>query len=193
MSNRRLVKLSEAARITGLGKQTVARYARIGLMKFVATPGGQRLYDVNSLNSNSEEDADKVNICYCRVSTHGQKDDLQRQIAYMSEKYPDHEIVTDIGSGINFKRPGLMKIIDIGIAGNLGQLVVAYKDRLCRIGYDLIEHILLTYSNTDIVIDTAREETLNEEIANDILQIITVYSAKINGMRSYKSQASDPN
>ena len=187
MSTKKLVRLSEAASITGLGTQTIARYAKQGLIKFVPTPGGQRLYDVSSL-SQDDEPTERIKVCYCRVSTHGQKDDLQRQIAYMSEKYPDHEIITDVGSGINFKRSGLIKIIDYGIDGKLEQLVVAYKDRLCRIGYDLIEHILTSYSNTEIVIDAAREETLNEEIANDILQIITVYSAKINGMRSYKQE-----
>ena len=100
----------------------------------------------------------------------------------MEEKYPDFEIITDIRSGINFKRPGLKKLIDYAIQGNLNTLVVAYKDRLCRIGYDLIEYILVTYSNTHIILDKQKEETINEEIANDILQIITVYSAKINGI-----------
>jgi len=105
----------------------------------------------------------------------------------MSEKYPEYEIISDVGSGINFKRSGLTKLIDYAIDGRLETLVIAYKDRLCRIGYDLIEHILTKHSNTDIIIDAAKDETINEEIANDILQIITVYSAKINGMRSYKS------
>ena len=79
----------------------------------------------------------------------------------------------------------MKKIIDYAIKNELTELVVAYKDRLCRIGYELIEYILLTYSKTNIIIDHNKEESLQEEIANDILQIINVYSAKINGMRSY--------
>jgi putative resolvase len=104
----------------------------------------------------------------------------------MEEKYPDYEIITDIGSGINFQRSGLIKLIDYSISGVLDTLVVAYKDRLCRIGYGLIEHLMLKYSNTNIIIELNNDETANEAMANDILQIITVYSAKINGMRSYK-------
>lgn len=189
MSNR-FVKLSEAARLTGLGPQSISRYAKLGTIKFILTAGGQRLYNIIPLLATTEttETISKIKVCYCRVSTHGQKDDLQRQIAYMSERYPEYEIISDVGSGINFKRPGLTKLIDYAIDGNLETLVVAYKDRLCRIGYDLIEHILKKHSNTEIIIDAAKTETLNEEIANDILQIVTVYSAKINGMRSYKKQ-----
>jgi predicted site-specific integrase-resolvase len=104
----------------------------------------------------------------------------------MKDKYPDFEIITDVGSGINFERKGLQKIIDIAIAGQLEKLAVSYKDRLCRIGYPLIEHLLTKYSNTEIIVDAEKAETVNEEIANDLMQIITVYTAKINGMRSYK-------
>ena len=130
----------------------------------------------------------KVNVCYCRVSTHGQSDDLERQVEFMKTRYPDFEIITDIASGINFERKGLQKIIDYAICGRLEKLAICYKDRLCRIGYPLIEHILVKYSNTDIIVEAEKPETVNEEIANDLMQIITVYTAKINGMRSYKKQ-----
>lgn len=179
------IKIGEAADKIGLSKQTLRRYALDGKIDFITTPGGQRLFNISSiLESPLSDEAKKV--CYCRVSTHGQKDDLIRQINYMSDKYPEYEIISDIGSGINFNRPGIQKIIDYAISGNLLTLVVAYKDRLCRIGYDLLEHIMIKYSNTKIVLDKDVKETLNEEISNDILQIITVYSAKINGMRKYK-------
>ncbi len=186
-------KLGEASKLSGLCKQTIAKYAKTGKIKFIQLPGGkQKKYDISTLVPKVEpeelsEDTgeDLKRVCYCRVSTHGQRDDLNRQIKFMSDKYPEYEIVSDVGSGINFKRKGLNKIIDYAIQGTLETLIVAYKDRLCRIGYDLIEHILVSYSNTEIIVDSRKEETINDEIANDILQIITVYSAKINGMRSY--------
>jgi predicted site-specific integrase-resolvase len=186
MSKVKYYKLSEAANLAGLSKQTIYGYAMNNKIKFITTPGGQKLYDISTIiNEPVVVDSTDKHVCYCRVSTHGQADDLERQIAYMRDKYPDFEMIHDIGSGINFKRPGLQKIIDYAIKGKLKRLVIAYKDRLCRIGYELIEHILTTYSNTEIIVDSAHEETINEEIANDILQIITVYSAKINGMRHY--------
>lgn len=140
-----------------------------------------------------EETATTVRVCYCRVSTYGQKDDLDRQIKYMSNKYPEHTIISDVGSGINFNRKGLKKIIDYAITGKLEELVVSYKDRICRIGYQLIEYICKTYSGTNIIIDMHEDQSIDEEIAKDILEIITVYSAKIHGMRRYTQKTADSN
>jgi predicted site-specific integrase-resolvase len=85
---------------------------------------------------------DKIKICYCRVSSRKQKEDLQRQVEYMKEKYPEHRIITDVGSGINYERNGLNEIIDIAIRGELEELVITYKDRLTRFGYEMIERII---------------------------------------------------
>lgn len=188
-TNPQYYKLGEAAVKTGLHRNTIYKYATDGKIRYIKTPGGQKMYDISTITSTNTIDTSKDiierNICYCRVSTYGQKSDLKRQIKYMETKYPEYEIISDIGSGINFKRRGLQKIIEYAIQGSLKKLVVAYKDRLCRIGYELIEHILLKYSSTEIIVDNDKTESINEEIANDILQIITVYSAKINGMRQY--------
>lgn len=129
----------------------------------------------------------KRNICYCRVSSRKQKGDLERQIEYMEKKYPTYEIISDIGSGLNFKRKGLQKIIDYGIKGEVNELVVAYKDRLCRFGYELVETIINKYSNGEIVvINKSEEKTPTEEVVKDIVSIMNVYVAKINGLRKYK-------
>lgn len=186
------LKLAQAAKITGLHKLTIQRYAKANKIKSIILPSGRKKYDVSSLIpenqlSNFKTNIEERNICYCRVSIYGQKNDLDSQINYMKKKYPNYEIIYDIASGINFKRNGIKKIIDYAINGNLKTLVISYKDRLCRIGYELLEYIFLTYSNTNIIIDSEKPETINEEIANDILEIITVYSAKIHGMRSYNT------
>lgn len=186
----RYIAGEEASRLTGIHLTSLRRMADAGKIEVIKTPGGVRRYNVDKYiadNVNVKKvTVDKVKVCYCRVSTYGQSDDLERQVAYMKEKYPDFEIITDIASGINFERKGLQKIIDYAIEGKLGVLAISYKDRLCRIGYPLIEHLLTKYSNTEIIIDAEKPETVNEEIANDLMQIITVYTAKINGMRSYK-------
>ena len=182
---RKFTKGAEASAILRVSQNTLRSYTNSGKISYVTLPSGQRRYDVTSLMK-KENKPNRKCVCYCRVSTHDQCDDLERQKEYMEEKYPDYEIITDIGSGVNFQRPGLIKLIDYSISGVLDTLVVAYKDRLCRIGYGLIEHLMLKYSNTNIIIELNNDETANEAMANDILQIITVYSAKINGMRSYK-------
>lgn len=129
----------------------------------------------------------KKKICYCRVSSRKQEGDLERQIEIMKINYPEYEIITDIGSGLNLKRKGLEKIIDMSIKGEIEEVIVTYKDRLARFGYDLIEMILKKYSNAKITILNKNEkQTSDEELVKDIISIMNVYVAKINGMRSHQ-------
>jgi len=131
----------------------------------------------------------KLNICYVRVSTVGQKDDLKRQKEYMIKKYPKYEIIEDIGSGINFNRRGLRRIIKLAISGHINKLVVAYKDRLTRFGFDLIEDLIKEYSDGVILVDNERKEKEpKEELVEDVLQILNVYTAKLNGLRKSKGE-----
>jgi excisionase family DNA binding protein len=135
------------------------------------------------------ENPNKKNICYCRVSSAKQKEDLKRQQEYMKEKYPNYEILSDIGSGLNFNRANLKKIIDMSVKGELNELVIAYKDRLARFGYELIENMIKDYSNGKItVLNKSEEQTPTEELTKDIVSIMNVYVAKINGLRKYKTQ-----
>ena len=100
----------------------------------------------------------------------------------MEKEYPGYEIIEDIGSELNFKRKGLNEILDLAVKGELGKVVVTYKDRLARIGYELIETIIEKYSNGEIIILNKEEEnTPDEEMTKDVLSIMNVYVAKING------------
>jgi len=126
----------------------------------------------------------KKKICYCRVSSKKQNNDLERQINLMQLNYSNYEIISDIGSGLNFKRKGLEKIIDMAIKGEIEEVVITYKDRLARFGYDLIEMILNKYSNAKItIVNQDKYQTADEELVKDIISIMNVYVAKINGMR----------
>ncbi len=137
-------------------------------------------------NHNKKEK--RLKICYVRVSTLGQKGDLERQKEYMRKRYPKHEIIEDIGSGINLNRRGLRRIIKYGIEGRVEELVIAYKDRLTRFGYELIEDIIKEYSDGKIIIDDKKnnKKDAKEELIEDVLQIMNVYTAKMNGLRKYK-------
>jgi putative resolvase len=152
--------------------------------------GRRTLYNLDKyLRENNINNKEKKKICYCRVSSNKQKDDLKRQIEYMTEKYPDHELISDIGSGLNYNREGLRKIIDYAINGEIEEIVIAYKDRLTRFGYEMIEYIVEKYSKGKIKItNKTEEETPEEEITKDIVTIMNVYVAKINGLRKYKKQ-----
>jgi predicted site-specific integrase-resolvase len=139
--------------------------------------------------SNKEETNNKIRkrICYCRVSSNHQKEDLQRQIELVKQYYPNHEIIHEIGSGLNFKRKGFLRLLDMSYKGEIEELVVVYKDRLCRFGFEMIEYIIQTFSKGIIIVmNRTEEKTPTEEITEDILAIMNIYVAKINGLRKYK-------
>jgi len=142
--------------------------------------------DNNILINNKEK------ICYCRVSSQKQKEDLERQINLMKELYPNHRIISDIGSGINFNRKGLQELINMAIKNQIDEVVIEYKDRLARFGFELIENIIKTHSNGSIkILNTTEEQTPTEELTEDIIAIMDVYVAKVNGLRKYKKNLTE--
>jgi predicted site-specific integrase-resolvase len=123
---------------------------------------------------------------YARVSSLGQKEDLKRQEELLKEKYPNYKLISDIGSGMNLNRKGLRSIIDKSIKGEIKEVVIVHKDRLCRYGYELIEDIIEKYSNGKIIIlENQNKKEPKEELVEDVLQIMNIFVAKINGMRKY--------
>lgn len=175
--------------LLGCCTKSLQDWDKKGLIEVRRTAGGRRRYNVkkyakdNNLESILIVPEERKNIIYCRVSSHDRKEDLKRQSAFLQEKYPNYELIEDIGSGINFKRKGLQKIIRYAIENKLNEVVITYKDRLCRIGYDMIEFIIKTYSNGVITILHTEEESRHDEITKDLIEIITVYSSKIHGTR----------
>lgn len=168
----------------GISRKTLLRWSHSGKIKFIRTSGGWRKYDLDGyLNL---EKPNRLKVIYCRVSSYDRRDDMNTQVNFLRNLYPHHKVITDIGSGINFKKKGILEIIDLAINNKLDELVVAYKDRLCRIGYPLVEHILTKYSNTKIIIVNYEDKPPAQEIVDDLIEIITVYSSKIYGSRSYK-------
>ena len=193
----------DASKKLGVHWQTLRNWEKQGKIKTIRSPGGKRYYDINNFMTDIENNSDikednnsdvkeneniRRKICYCRVSSYSQKPELENQIKYMTEKFPNHEILYDIGSGINFNRSNLNKIINYGIKNELEELALAYKDRLCRIGYESIEKILIENSNTNIIIENDEIKSPEEELTNDLIEIITVFSSKLYGIRSYKSK-----
>jgi predicted site-specific integrase-resolvase len=201
----------ETLEILGISAMTLLKIEKENKIEIIKTIGGHRKYNVEKFINDNKKESEKIekidnikkkdndqesnkkkerkNICYVRVSTVGQKSDLEHQKAYMKEKYKDYEIIEDIGSGINFNRKGLKKIIKLGINGNINKLVVAYKDRLTRFGFELIEEIIKEYSNGEIIIENDKKiKEPEEELVYDVLQILNVYTAKMNGLRKYKNK-----
>jgi len=206
MSSDRYCGGKEASSILGVHQRTLYNWDARGQIETVRTPGNKRLYNVGkylsesklqeecpdddcSLDNDIIEDDQRVKIIYARVSSHGQKQDLQRQIEDLREKYPDHKLIKDIGSGVNLNRKGLRRIIDMAIAGQVKELVVSHKDRLARFGYELIVDLVKDYSRGRVLI-MYQSEALEpeEELAKDVLTIMNVFVARMNGLRKYRKQ-----
>lgn len=186
----KLVPRREALKVLNVCYKTLYKMAENKEIEAVKI-GGTTRYNIEKYLKEKKinEVKDKVTVCYCRVSSAKQKEDLKRQIKYMKEKYPDYEIMWDIGSGINFERKNLQKILKLAIEGKIEKIIVAYKDRLARIGYELIEWIVKEYSQGKIkIINKDEEETPAEELTKDIIQIMNVYVAKVNGLRKYQKK-----
>jgi predicted site-specific integrase-resolvase len=108
------VSPKEAKRILGVHSLSLKNWEASGKIECIRTPGGKRMYNVSKYLKDKKPDTkiEKINICYCRVSTRNQKNDLQRQIEYMKEKYPEYTIYSDIGSGLNLNRKKLQQMIN---------------------------------------------------------------------------------
>jgi predicted site-specific integrase-resolvase len=160
------------------------KWADNGEINCIRTKSGQRRYDVESYIGKSTT---SITICHCRVSSHKQRDDLERQVEFLRNQYPTAEFVRDIGSGINFKRKGLKTILERAMSGINITLVVAHRDRLARFGIDLVRQVIEQSGGKLVVL----EETLlssEQELTNDLLNIVHVFSARMHGLRSYKKQ-----
>lgn len=159
------------------------------------TDGGTRYYSEEQLNHflgiKGIDTKTKKVIGYCRVSSHKQKDDLERQIenvkTYMIAKGYQFDVITDIGSGINYNKKGLNQLIDMITSSEVEKIVILYKDRLLRFGSEIIENLCDKYGTVIEIIDNT-EKTEEKELVEDLIQIITVFSCRLPGKRAFKAK-----
>lgn len=182
------------SKILGVSAQTLRNWDNNGkLHPHHTSNNGYRYYSHEQLNQvmNIKPNIDRITIGYCRVSSNKQKDDLQRQVEnmrlYLTAQGKPFEIISDIGSGINYKKKGLQELIKRISQNNVEKVVVLYKDRLVRFGFDLIEYIASLY-NCEIEIVDSTEKTEQQELVEDLVQIITVFSCKLQGKRANKTR-----
>ena len=184
------VKPSVATRQLGIDRRTLKKWADDGFISYIQPGGrGQRLYDIDSVNSNhgASEPSSTISVVYGRVSTRKQLPYLRTQLASLGAKYPEHRVISDCASGLNYQRRGLQEILQLAFARRLCVVRVSHKDRLCRFGFDLIEYILKEHG-AKIVVETDHSYTAEEDLANDILSVITVFGARLHGKRSGASR-----
>ena len=176
----------------GVSDSTIRRWRKNNKIISKRTPGNQHVYCISNQTSEKNTEFIKTNgnsenYLYCRVSSNEQKDDLDRQIKFLSDKYKNHRIIKDIGSGLNYKRPGLLKLLELSNQGLVKQIIVASKDRLCRFGFELIEWLFLQ-NNTELVVLEHIDKTREQEFTEDILAILQVFACRWNGQRKYSNK-----
>lgn len=187
--------IHEFSKLIGRTPQTIRNWDASGKLKPHHTgSGGYRYYSHDQLREVlqiKEGSRNKVIIGYCRVSSNKQKDDLERQIAnmklYLDNLNKPYEIISDIGSGINYSKKGLRELIKRITIGQVEKVVVLYKDRLLRFGYELVEYIANLY-NCEIEVIDSTEKTEEHELVEDLIQIITVFSCRLQGKRANKAR-----
>lgn len=177
--------LRKAVAYYGVHANTLRKWADEGRIESRRTPSGQRLFKLLPFSS----DRQRRRVIYCRVSSASQKSDLESQVASLKQQFPDHELIQDIGSGLNWKRKGFNALLESVMLGVVAEIVVAHKDRLCRFGFELLECVASKH-NTRIVVLNDTGLSPQEELVRDLISIIRVFSCRIYGMRKYASQVS---
>jgi excisionase family DNA binding protein len=190
----RILTISEAADVLGVSITTLRRWEADGKLAALHTAGGHRRYDLAKLKPELFHGApsDRKTIAYARVSSHDQKDDLERQKQvlelYCAKQGWTFEVIADLGSGMNYNKNGLKRLLDEIIEGRVGRLVITHKDRLLRFGAELVFAICEAKDVEVLIINKGVDTTFEEDLAKDVLEIITVFSARLYGSRSRKNQ-----
>lgn len=188
----RFIKIGEAANLLGVSVQTLRRWEeKKTLLPDRRGPGGTRYYHLDRLLGHKKPET-SVTYAYARVSSHDQKDDLKRQVqllsSYCAAKGWTCEVISDLGSGMNYRKKGLKKLITAILEGHICRLVIAHKDRLLRFGSELIFSLCEARQIEVVIMNQGGECSFEEELAKDVLEIITVFSARLYGSRSHKNK-----
>ncbi len=185
-----MISIVEAGKMLGVTPKTLRLWEKEGKLTPKRTDGGHRRYLVSDLIKTKKDKA--ITICYARVSSHDQKEDLQRQIlvleSYSATKGFDFEIISDLGSGLNYKKKGLIRLIKLICSEQVDRLILTHKDRLLRFGSELVFTLCEHFGVEIIIINRSEDSSFEEDLAKDVMDIITVFSARIYGSRSHKNK-----
>ncbi|BCU70034.1 IS607 family transposase [Stygiolobus caldivivus] len=181
-----MLRPKEVCQRLGISYATLREYVKKGYIKPVVLQSGKWRF--------REEDVEKLMgivkkrkvILYARVSSNTQKDDLANQVKYLEEQVKDYDqVITDIGSGLNMKRKGFLKLLRMILNNEVARVVVAYPDRLVRFGFEIIEEVCKAH-NCEIVVLNEEDKTPEQELIEDLISILVSFSGKLYGMRSHK-------
>jgi predicted site-specific integrase-resolvase len=189
------ISIGKVANILGVSKQTLRRWEKEGRIQSSRTHKNHRRYDISEIQGlqlRGPANNQKKTIGYARVSSHDQKRDLERQAnlleSYLAKNGWTYEIIQDLGSGLNYNKKGLKKLIKLICSNDIDRLVITHKDRLLRFGSEIIFSLCEHFGIEIIIMNASKELTFEDELVQDVLEIITVFSARLYGARSRKNK-----
>lgn len=191
------ISIGDAAKELGVSTKTLRRWADSGKIKSERSPTGQRrffLADIKRITPRDLKQLDeRITINYARVSSHDQKADLVRQAqvleAFSSANGWQFETIQDLGSGLNYQKKGLNRLLKRIMQGDVSRLVLTHKDRLLRFGAELVFAMCEEFETEVVIINKTNEEiTFEQELVQDMIELITVFSARLYGARSKKNK-----
>lgn len=189
-----MLKPKDVAKILNVTVRTLQSWDRQGLLPALRTPAGRRWYSeeqINKfLNKKNSQNSEKINIAYSRVSSRQQKNELENQENFIKNYVNGNGMIigkyfSDIGSGLNYKRENFLKMIELTMERKVDKIFVTYKDRVVRFGFDFVEWLCQRFG-TEIVVLNDKKTSPENELVNDLISIIHVFSCRIYGLRKYK-------
>lgn len=190
-----MYSIGEFAKLINVTTQTLRNWDKQNKLKPVILESGHRRYTNEHLNLiNSIKESTKINVIYCRESTKMQKESLKLQEEKIKEFCISNgikidKVISEFGSSLNYKRQGLLELIDLITKNKVENLIIYYKDRLVRFGYELFEELSKKYNFKILIIDSSESNKSKEkEFADDLISIIHYFSMKLYGSRSYKQK-----
>lgn len=192
-----MIKPKEMAKRLNVTVQTLQNWDKKGTLKAHRTPTNRRFYTEDQYTKfvGQTTNDDRLNVAYARVSTYNQKDDLQDQLAFIRQYTNakgvilDQEI-TDIGSGLNYKRKKWNQLLNMVMENKINQIFITYQDRFIRFGFDWFEDLCKQHGTKIIVINNPATSP-NQELVNDLISIIHVFSCRLYGLQKYKKKLKD--
>jgi len=181
----RLYTLKEACLLLGLHPRTIQKWDKQGKIKIIRTLGGRRRVPESEIRRLQGEKGIRSIVGYARVSSVTQKNDLERQVEYLRQN-GIHEIITDVGSGLNEKRKGFLRLLDKVLHNEVDKVVILYEDRLTRFGFDILKKVFEAHGTSIEVLNQIESKSPQQELVDDLIMIISHFSGKLYGLRSHK-------
>jgi len=184
-----LLKISEAAELLGIGPAALRNWDSNGKIKVVRTVGNHRRVPMSEVHrlKGDVSNGQSVTLAYCRVSTRKQSDNLERQIGrvltYCNEQGWKAELFQDVGSGLNEKRPGLLRMIDRLYDKDVSRIVIEYQDRLTRFGYGIFSRFCENLNIELHVLNSVESPSFEQELSEDLTALVASYSGRLYGKR----------